>query len=53
MQGKDGMSAVIVGNLLPVVLSSIITREFTVEKGRISAVNVASPFSKEIASMYI
>jgi len=40
MQGKDGMSAVIVGNLLPVVLPSILTREFTLVKSPINAMNV-------------
>jgi len=46
------MCAVNVGNLLLVVLSYVITREFTLEKGLMSAVNVANPSSEKRASMY-
>jgi len=46
------MSAVNAGNLLSVGLTSIIITEFTLEKGLMSAVNVASPLSEKISSKY-
>ena len=42
------MSAVNVGNLLSLVLLSVIITEFTLEKGLTSVVNVGNPLPEKI-----